>query len=86
MVPPSRPDRRSPLAVGMEWASRITSLAMEMVVPALLGYWGDQKWGTSPWCVIGGAVVGMLAAGLHFKQMADELSRRPPAPPKSPPG
>lgn len=56
---------------------------MEMVVPALLGYWGDQKWGTAPWCVIGGAVVGMLAAGVHFKQIADELSKRSPPSSKS---
>jgi F0F1-type ATP synthase assembly protein I len=75
-VPPSRPDRRSSIAIGMQWATRITSLAFEMVVPALLGYWGDEKWGTAPWLVITGAVVGMLSAGLHFKQIMDELAGR----------
>ena len=79
-MPPSRPDRRSPIAVGMQWASRITSLALELVVPTLLGYWGDRRWGTAPWLVVGGAVIGLLAAGMHFKQLVDELGGRPGPP------
>jgi hypothetical protein len=36
-------DRRSPLAVALEWVSRITAVALTMVLPGLLGYWLDRK-------------------------------------------
>jgi hypothetical protein len=34
------------MAVALEWVSRITGVAMAMVVPGLLGYWVDSKLGT----------------------------------------
>jgi len=34
------------MTVAMEWVSRITALAMAMVLPGLLGYWIDSKIGT----------------------------------------
>jgi hypothetical protein len=40
-------DRRSPLAIGLEWVSRITAVALAMVLPGLLGYWLDRKFETS---------------------------------------
>lgn len=58
----------------MQWATRITSLAFEMVVPPLLGAWCDHKWGTEPWLLLGGLVVGVLSAGLHFRQLIKELA------------
>lgn len=51
-------DDRSPLAVGLEWSSRITTVALEMVVPALLGYWIDQKLGTRLVFLVLGAALG----------------------------
>ena len=27
-----------------------------------LGYWLDKKFGTSPWCLLGGAVLGIVTA------------------------
>lgn len=58
----------------MTWATRITSLSMELVVPALLGLWADQKWGTTPWLLILGACLGLLVAGTHFVQLARVLA------------
>lgn len=58
----------------MMWATRITSLSMEMVVPALLGLWADQSWGTTPWLLILGACLGLLLAGLHFAQLVKVLA------------
>jgi len=40
------------------WASRVSTLAGEAVVPAVLGYWADSHWGTSPWLVIVGGALG----------------------------
>jgi F0F1-type ATP synthase assembly protein I len=53
-------DSRSPLALGMEWSSRITGVSLEMVVPALLGYWADQKLGTRGLFLIVGTLLGFI--------------------------
>lgn len=34
------------IAKGIQWVSKITTVALEMVVPALIGMWLDQKLGT----------------------------------------
>src|SRR5262245_20624385 len=62
MAAPDR-DKRPPMAVAVELASQVISVALMMALPALLGYWADQKVGSSPWLVVTGALVG-LAAGM----------------------
>ncbi len=46
----------------------ITTLGMEFAVSEILctgaGYWLDQKCGTFPWCLVGGAAAG-FALGLY---------------------
>lgn len=59
----SPPEERSPLTVAMEWSSRLTTIALEMVLPGLLGYWVDQKLGTGILLLVLGVAVG-FAAGL----------------------
>jgi hypothetical protein len=41
------PEKRPPMAVALEWVSRITAVALAMVLPGLFGYWLDIKLGTS---------------------------------------
>lgn len=53
-------DSRSPLALGLDWSSRVTTVALEMVVPALLGYWADQKLGTFVLFLIVGTSFGFI--------------------------
>lgn len=53
-------DDRSPIAQAMDWATRITGLALEMVVPAVIGYWLDTKLGTKFAFLIGGMVLGFI--------------------------
>lgn len=60
MAAPER-DRRPPMAVAMELASQVISAALLMALPAWAGHWGDSRFGTSPWLVITGALVGLLA-------------------------
>jgi len=50
-------DDRHPIAIAAQWASQITAVALEIVIPVMVGRWLDQNWGTSYWTVIG-AVVG----------------------------
>lgn len=54
----SSPDRRSPLALAMGWVSRITTISLEMVLPALLGYWADQWLGTKVLFLVLGVIAG----------------------------
>ena len=51
-------DRRSPgwvrySGVGLELAGAIAGLA-------LVGYWIDGKFGTTPWGILGGVIIGMV--------------------------
>ena len=68
-MPPPSDDKRSPVAIGYMWASRATSVSLEMVLPILLGLWLDRRWNSSPWIVIIGAVLGFSIALLHLMQM-----------------
>jgi uncharacterized protein YqgC (DUF456 family) len=51
-----------PLALAMEWVAKITTVALEMVLPAVGGGYLDRRLGTSHWALVGvvlGVVVGM---------------------------
>jgi cyanate permease len=78
---------RHPYAVAMAWVSRITTVALEMVLPGLVGIWLDRRWGTSPWITLLGFGLGMTLAIWHLIQMTRGSnskggSQRPP--PKDP--
>lgn len=49
-------------------AGDITSLGMEFalseILGALGGYWLDKKYGTLPWCLLGGVLLG-FCVGLY---------------------
>ena len=44
------------LTEAVQWVAQITAIAMEMVVPVVLGQYLDQRWGTSYWTLIGAAI------------------------------
>lgn len=68
---PSEPPR-SPLSVGVYWASRVTSLALEFTLPALAGMYVDKQLGSMPLGTIIGAVLGMAVGMLHVLQFAKD--------------
>jgi hypothetical protein len=53
-------DDRSPLSAGLQWTSRITGVALEMVMPGLAGHWLDQKLGTVAVFLLLGVVLGFI--------------------------
>lgn len=55
--PAKKPDS---LAQGYVWATRISSIALQAVVPAVVGYWLDGRWGTFPWLLVVGSAVGLV--------------------------
>ncbi len=60
-----RPD---PLAVAMEWVAKITTVGLEMVLPAIGGAYLDKRIGTTYWALIGVAL-GMVVGMWHLLQM-----------------
>jgi len=63
-------DRRSPIARAMAWASQITTIALEMVVPAVGGLWLDHKLGTELVFLVLGVAIGATGGIMHLLQMA----------------
>jgi F0F1-type ATP synthase assembly protein I len=49
---------------------RYVGLGIELIAPLLVGlfggYWLDGKFGTAPWLLITGTVLGFAAGFLHF--------------------
>jgi hypothetical protein len=55
-------DDRPPLVVALEWVSKITTGALEMVLPGIAGAWLDRRWGTTYLTLVGlalGVTVGI---------------------------
>ena len=45
-MPSKPPSDQSPIAVAMQWATRIMTLVIEMMVPGFGGIWLDNRLGT----------------------------------------
>lgn len=77
MTPSGEP--RSNLSVGIDWASRITTVGLSFVLPALLGHGLDRWWGTSPAALLVGAVLGFAVGMMSILRIAREgTGARPP--------
>jgi hypothetical protein len=57
-----------PFAVAMEWVTKITTVGLEMVLPAIGGAYLDKRIGTTYWALIG-VVLGMTVGMWHLLQM-----------------
>ena len=69
------------MAVAMEWVSRITTVALEMVLPGLGGVWLDRKLGTLVVFTLIGFAVGLTWAIWHLIRMTapQETRIKPPS-------
>jgi F0F1-type ATP synthase assembly protein I len=67
-------DDRSPMAVGIAMASMIISIGLEMVIPGLIGYWLDGRFGTGPLLLLIGFAIGIAAAGWQLTRLVAKLS------------
>jgi hypothetical protein len=63
-------DGRSPLAIAMQWAARIMTVSLEMVIPGFLGLWLDQYLGTRLLFAVIGFAFGLVGGMWHLVQMA----------------
>jgi F0F1-type ATP synthase assembly protein I len=62
------------LAVGIQWAARVSTLGLEFALPAFLGVLLDRWWNTSPWATVVGAVLGFAGGLVHLLRMARQRS------------
>ena len=74
------PDDRSALAVAVAWASHVTSIALEMALPTLLGHWIDRWLGTGIVFLLVGAVSGFVVGMWHLLRFARYTSTIPSRP------
>ena len=58
----------------MEWVAKITTVALEMALPAIGGGYLDQRMGTQFWA-IAGVIVGMTVGMWHLLLMTRSRSR-----------
>lgn len=69
-----RKDDMSWLAEGLQWAARIMTVALEMVLPAVVGFWLDQRFGTSFLGIVG-LLLGVPLALWHLVRMGKHASK-----------
>jgi ATP synthase protein I len=69
-----RPEPRSAVAAGIEWASRITTVGLEFALPPLLGWALDRWWGIMPVATVVGAILGFAAGMMHLLRIARDAS------------
>jgi len=67
------------------WTSYVTTIALEMVVPGLIGYWIDQRLSTGVVFLVLGVVVGFSVGLSHLMRLtrpADGKQDPPLTPPE----
>jgi len=78
LLPKAVTDKRPsplPMAQAMEWVAKITTVAMEMFLPAVGGAYLDRRWGTNHWALIG-VVLGFVVGMWHLLQMTRTANKR----------
>jgi F0F1-type ATP synthase assembly protein I len=63
----------------------IAQVGIEMVVPAIGGFYLDDWLGTAPWMMIAGAVVGFAGSLIHLFAILRRKARDETSDPKPPP-
>ena len=69
-------DGRSATAKAADWATRVMTISLEMVLPGLLGYWLDTKLGTKALFLLLGFAMGGYLAFLQLKAIAQSTKNR----------
>ena len=68
-----QPEPRSPLGVGLELASRVTTIGLEFALPAAAGYGLDSWLGSMPAATVCGVIIGFVVGMLHAVRMARDM-------------
>ena len=73
--------RRTSGGAGDSWsAGPFLTLGLELALSVLVcffvGRWLDERWGTAPWMLIAGLVLGSVAGFIHFFRTAMAIGKR----------
>jgi uncharacterized protein YqgC (DUF456 family) len=68
-------DDRNEIAAAVQWVSQITTVALEIVLPVVVGRWLDQRWGTSYLTLIG-ALIGPPLGFWHLLALTGVVGDR----------
>jgi F0F1-type ATP synthase assembly protein I len=60
--------------VGLDLASRVTTIGLEFALPAAAGYGLDSWLGTKPAATVCGVVLGFIVGMFHAVRMSREMS------------
>ena len=63
-------DDRSAIAQAWAWSSQITAVALQMVLPGLVGLWIDRCLGTVMLFLVLGVIFGVVSGILHLLRLA----------------
>lgn len=63
---------RSSIAEAYHWLSVVTTITLEMVLPAYLGSVLDERWSTKPVLVLIGAGLGLFVSITHLIQITKD--------------
>ena len=59
-------DPQTPLADALRYLQSGTMIVAPMLGLGALGYWLDGRWGTKPWLLLAGLLVGMIGGFVNF--------------------
>jgi F0F1-type ATP synthase assembly protein I len=68
-------ESQSLLSVGITWASRITTIALELSVPVVVGFGVDRWLSIAPLATILGGLLGFVLFMVHTVRIASEFTR-----------
>jgi F0F1-type ATP synthase assembly protein I len=68
--------RNQSIGAAMRWASQVTSIGVELAVPVGGGVWLDRNYGTAPWLMILGTLIGAFLAVQGFRQLIRDLEKK----------
>ncbi len=68
-------DTRATWVRGYQISSQVITIALELVLPGLVGFFADRRWHTFPGLTLAGVGLGFLAGTLHFVQFVKALNR-----------
>lgn len=75
-----QPGPRSSLGVGLDLATKVTTIGLEFALPAAAGYGVDSWLGTMPAATVCGVLLGFLVGMMHAVRMSGQMGGGPPRP------
>ena len=63
------------VSVGLQWATAITTIGLEIAIPTLAGAWLDDRYGTRPIWTVVLALLGLTVAMRHLWDLSKRLNR-----------